>query len=170
MARITRIGQKYENMSTFLKEQIEKKLKELRYDCGLQRLHLANAHGWRWSGCERKEPYNPSSWDRRGWIYPVIKSETIGNSARQTTIDLKSKINIGDRRFPWKGKQWRKSQVRLRRRAGRVVERREAKVDGGNGNIGAAAQHGPTGIDGALGDRALPSHSSLITHHSSLAP
>ena len=49
--------------SGFLREQIEKRLKELRYNCGLQRLHLANAHGRRWSGCPRQDPDKPSSWD-----------------------------------------------------------------------------------------------------------
>lgn len=50
-------------MSDFIKSQIEKRLKELRYNCGLQRLHLRNAHGRRWSGCARQDPEKPSSWD-----------------------------------------------------------------------------------------------------------
>jgi hypothetical protein len=50
-------------MSTFIREQIEKRLKELRYDCGLQRLHLRNAFGRRWSGCPRRDPEKPDSWD-----------------------------------------------------------------------------------------------------------
>lgn len=49
--------------SPFVREQIEKRLKELRENCALQRLHLRNAHGRRWSGCERSDRNNPSSWD-----------------------------------------------------------------------------------------------------------
>ena len=49
--------------SGFLRESIEKKLAELRYNCGLQRLHLSNAHRGRWSGCPRQDPDKPSSWD-----------------------------------------------------------------------------------------------------------
>lgn len=50
-------------MSAFVREQIEKQLAALRADCALQRLHLANAHGPRWSGCKRENPDKPSSWD-----------------------------------------------------------------------------------------------------------
>lgn len=46
-----------------LKAQIEKRFKELRYDCGLQRLHCRNAFGRRWSGCQRENPDKPSQWD-----------------------------------------------------------------------------------------------------------
>lgn len=46
-----------------LKREIKKRLIELREDCALQRLHLRNAFGRRWSGCERRDPDNPSSWD-----------------------------------------------------------------------------------------------------------
>lgn len=42
---------------------IEQNLHVLRHDCALQRLHLRNAHGPRWSGCPRKDPDKPSSWD-----------------------------------------------------------------------------------------------------------
>jgi len=51
-------------MSDFIKQQIEKQLAKLREDCGLQRLHLKNAHGPRWSGCPRRDPDHPSSWDK----------------------------------------------------------------------------------------------------------
>lgn len=50
-------------ISSFLREQIEKRLKELRYNCGLQRLHLRIAHGPRWSGCQRRNPEKPDSWE-----------------------------------------------------------------------------------------------------------
>lgn len=50
------------NMSD-LKQQIEKRLKELRDDCALQRIHVRNAFGPRWSGCKRANPDKPSSWD-----------------------------------------------------------------------------------------------------------
>ena len=46
-----------------LKSIITQRLVELRHDCALQRLHLRNAHGRRWSGCKRDDPDNPSSWD-----------------------------------------------------------------------------------------------------------
>lgn len=51
-------------MSDFIKQAIEKRLKELRYNCGLQRLHLRNAHGLRWSGCERRNPDKPDAWEK----------------------------------------------------------------------------------------------------------
>lgn len=50
-------------MSDFIKQQIDKRLKELRYNCALQRLHVRNAFGPRWSGCQRQDPNKPSSWD-----------------------------------------------------------------------------------------------------------
>ncbi len=50
-------------MSDFIKRQIEERLKELRFECGLQRLHLRNAHGPRWSGCQRRNAENPDSWE-----------------------------------------------------------------------------------------------------------
>ena len=50
------------NMSD-LKQQIEKRLKELRDDCALQRIHVRNAFGTRWSGCQRANPDKPSQWD-----------------------------------------------------------------------------------------------------------
>lgn len=50
-------------MSDFIRQQIEKRLKELRDDCGLQRLHLRNAHGPRWSGCQRRNPEKPDGWE-----------------------------------------------------------------------------------------------------------
>lgn len=46
-----------------LKKQVQIRLEELRHDCALQRLHLRNAHGPRWSGRPRQDPDNPSSWD-----------------------------------------------------------------------------------------------------------
>jgi len=47
-----------------LKAQIEKRLKELRYDCGLQRVYLRHAQGpRRWSGCQRRNPDKPDSWE-----------------------------------------------------------------------------------------------------------
>lgn len=51
-------------MSTFLRQKIEDRLVELRYDCGLQRLHLRNAHGPRWSGCQRRNPDKADSWEQ----------------------------------------------------------------------------------------------------------
>lgn len=46
-----------------IREQIEKQLVALRYNCGLQRLHVRNAHGPRWSGCQRRNPDKPDSWE-----------------------------------------------------------------------------------------------------------
>lgn len=45
-------------MSTFLKEQTEKRLKELRYNCGLQRLYLRNASEKRWARAARSTEEN----------------------------------------------------------------------------------------------------------------
>jgi hypothetical protein len=50
-------------VSVFVRESIEKQLKQLRYNCCLQRLHLRNAHGPRWSGQPRRNPDKPDSWD-----------------------------------------------------------------------------------------------------------
>lgn len=52
-----------EGWTSNLKQLIEQRLRELRRECALQRLHLRNAHGPRWSGCPRQDPGNPSSWD-----------------------------------------------------------------------------------------------------------
>lgn len=48
---------------SILRDAINQKLAELRKDCALQRLHLKNAFGRRWSGCQRQDPEKPSSWD-----------------------------------------------------------------------------------------------------------
>ncbi len=50
-------------VSSCVREAIEKRLAELRYQCGLHRLHVINAFGRRWSQQPRRDPDNPSSWD-----------------------------------------------------------------------------------------------------------
>jgi hypothetical protein len=57
-------------MSAFLREQIKKRLAELRYKCGLQRLYLRHATGRRWaygsrSSAEMERDYGSSDkyWD-----------------------------------------------------------------------------------------------------------
>jgi hypothetical protein len=59
-------------MSTFIREQIEKQVKALRYDCGLQRLMKRQAFGDRWaragrSNAENERDSGPSDkyWDDR---------------------------------------------------------------------------------------------------------
>lgn len=49
--------------SQFIEDAINARLAELRYQCGLQRQHLKNANGRRWSGAPRADPDHPSSWD-----------------------------------------------------------------------------------------------------------
>lgn len=50
-------------LNELIKQTIEDKLAALRSNCALQRWHVRVAFGRRWSGCPRKDPANPSSWD-----------------------------------------------------------------------------------------------------------
>lgn len=50
-------------ISDLLRDSIENQLANLRETCAIKRLHLRNAHGPRWSGCPRRNPDKPDSWD-----------------------------------------------------------------------------------------------------------
>lgn len=51
-------------MSDFLKQQVEKRLKELRHNCELQRLHVRNATEKRWALAGRAKSDVPDSYDK----------------------------------------------------------------------------------------------------------
>ncbi|HVU07644.1 MAG TPA: hypothetical protein VHG89_03775 [Verrucomicrobiae bacterium] len=94
------------NCSAFLRESIEKKLKELRDDCALKRLIKSNAFGRRWARSARSDEENRRDSGSSDKYWDDRQAEAQRNSTAELEAADKALANFIAEHRPLMGADW----------------------------------------------------------------